>query len=352
MTLILYTTGKCNLNCDYCGGSFPPKLVPWEVEYSLDKLIDFIEGVEELVIAFYGGEPLLNPGFIMKVMDSISASKYVIQTNGTLVRELPIEYWRKFDTVLISIDGPEWLTDRHRGKGVYRTVIDNVKWLREVGVKADIVARMTVTEDSDIYRDVTHLLDLNLFDHVHWQLNFIWTEDWKDVRKWVEESYKPGLRRLVKLWIDEIRRGKILGIAPFQGILKRMKVGGPCPPCGSGSDSFTILTNGKVVACPIAVYEEWAFLGNLGNVKLKSLINRKCMISEPCINCKYFRICGGRCLYTYKERLWGDEGFKLTCEVTKYLIGLVYDVEPIIETEGLINEVLYPPFNNTIEITP
>jgi sulfatase maturation enzyme AslB (radical SAM superfamily) len=51
------TTGKCDLRCDYCGGSFPEYLVPSNIKYTIRDLQDFLSDVKELVIAFYGGEP-------------------------------------------------------------------------------------------------------------------------------------------------------------------------------------------------------------------------------------------------------------------------------------------------------
>jgi len=44
----------------------------------------FIEGDEEPIIAFYGGEPLLNASFMEEVMDEVDWARFVVQTNATL----------------------------------------------------------------------------------------------------------------------------------------------------------------------------------------------------------------------------------------------------------------------------
>ncbi len=85
MLWLLFTTGACNLKCTYCGGSLDPRIVPWRVTYDIGLLKRLIEADDEAVVIFYGGEPLLNPGFIMKVMDNIRAKRFGIQTNGILV---------------------------------------------------------------------------------------------------------------------------------------------------------------------------------------------------------------------------------------------------------------------------
>lgn len=355
MLYIVFTTGQCNLKCSYCGGSFPRHLVPWEVKYRVDELVDFISQDPNPIVAFYGGEPLLNSMFIRKVVDRLDAV-YIIQTNGLLIDKLAADYWIRFDTVLISIDGVETLTDMHRGRGVYRRVLEAVRWLRNIGFKGDIVARMTVTEESDIWRDVTHLLSLGLFDHIHWQLNVVWSPRWRDFKRWLKSSYKPGLDKLRELWVENLLEGRSLGLAPFQGVLKRLFCGGPNPPCGAGIESFAILTDGRILACPIAVDAPWARLGHIRYASPEELTG-KISIGEPCISCDIFHACGGRCLYAYIERLWGMDGFRDICMATRYLVENVTGVKPLAEKlmdKGTINRstLFYPAYNNTIEIIP
>jgi len=357
MLLIVYTTGQCNLRCRYCGGSFPPNVVPWRIEYPVKLLVDFVSRVDNPIICFYGGEPLLNPRFIEKVMDEIEDAKYVIQTNGLLVDALRREYWARFDTVLLSIDGREEVTDYYRGRGVYRAVLRATHKLREYGFKGDLVARMVVSEKSDVFKEVYHLYSLKVFDHIHWQLDVVWSDRWKDFDKWVRESYKPGLEKLVNWWINMVKGGTVPGIAPFQALTYSMLTGKnlPSPPCESGVNSFTILPDGRIIACPIAVYEKWAEVGQLGVDSPKTV--KRVEIEEPCISCPYFKLCGGRCLYAYKERLWGEEGFRKICNLTIYLINLLKQrLNEVREAlnNGLIEleDLNYPKYNNSVEIIP
>ncbi len=356
MLYFVFTTGRCNLRCTYCGGSIPPSLVPWEVRYSVDALKSFLSDDPDPVIAFYGGEPLLNPSFIETVMDSMEA-RYVIQTNGLLVKELGDEYWRRMEAVLLSIDGREHVNDYYRGRGVYRAVLEAAKWLRKVGFRGDLIARMTISERSDVYEDVVHLLFLGLFDHVHWQLNVIWSPPWLSFDEWAS-SYVRGLRRLRDLWLRKASEGKVLGVVPFLAVISAL-LGLKTissPPCESGINSVAILTNGKVIACPIAFDAPWAYLGDIFRHKPNDLIG-KVKIGEPCTSCSYFPYCGGRCLYAYKERLWGEEGFRKVCSLTKALVDALREVVPEVKRllrRGIIREedLIYPPFNNTTELIP
>ncbi len=354
MILIVTTTGRCNLKCLYCGGSFDPKLVPWSEECKLEDLVDLIvrTGCD---VVFYGGEPLLNSKLIMDVIDSLKSrewgGRFIIQTNATLFEDLPLSYWLSFDSILLSVDGRPEVNDEGRGRGNYEKVIKVAKILRKYGFSGDLIARMTAWERTDIYEEVAHLLSLGLFDHIHWQLNVIWSERW-NFREWTERSYLPGLRKLASLWLEEMRKGRVLGIAPFLGIMRAELFGDlPSPPCGAGSESFTLLPNGKILACPIAVDSSWAVVGELGSGI------RKVGIGEPCKSCDYFKYCGGRCLYAYMERLWGEEGFREVCDVTKETIKIVLEnggeIRSLIR-EGVISaeDLYYPRYNNTMEVIP
>ncbi len=358
LLFIVYTTGRCNLRCRYCGGSFDPRLVPWNVNYPLKLLEEvFREGDS---IAFYGGEPLLNQKFIADVMERFSARHYILQTNGLLLDKVDKRILDELDTILVSIDGVKDLTNRNRGVGVYERVLEAVRRIRAGGYDGDIVARMTITNDSDIYRDVKHLIGLGLFDHVHWQLSMIWVDrsSWRNLWSWIDESYKPGLRKLFRDWLSNLRSGRLLGIAPFQGILRRiLEGGGVKPPCGSGENSFTILTDGRVISCPIAVEEDWARIGLLGEIRRSDLEGRRNILDEPCRSCSLVDICGSRCLYTHYERLWGDEGVRAICDCSRYIINLIRrglgELEDAIgKSPYTLKDLLYPSFNNTIEIMP
>jgi sulfatase maturation enzyme AslB (radical SAM superfamily) len=80
-------------------------------------------------------------------------------------------------------------------------------------------------------------------------------------------------------------------------------------------------------------------------------------VSEPCPSCEEYGICGGRCLFANKERLWGVEGFNKICETVKYLISTIRTQVPEIKKridEGCIapEDFHYPKYNNGCEVIP
>ena len=347
---IITTTGKCNLKCDYCGGSFDEFYVPYTIKYNVEKLVEIIRKYEKKTIVFYGGEPLLNHKFIKEFLSyDIGVSRIGIQTNGTLVKLFDEKFWDKFDFVLLSIDGEKEITDKHRGKGVYDKVISSAKYLKSMNIET--IARMAITMDNDIYKNVTHLINTNLFDKIHWQLDVIWDNEW-DVISWAENSYLPGIEKLINLFIDNLRENKILKIIPIIGILNSYYFRGyDHIPCGAGKRSFTINSDGRILACPIGISEDWNILGNVEN-GFKYYSERL-----ECEKCEYFKYCGGRCLYSYKERFWGEDGFKKICYLTKKTIDIILSkkdvIKDLLNKNSLGIDVLrYDPTEDSTEVIP
>ncbi|TFF93494.1 TIGR04084 family radical SAM/SPASM domain-containing protein [Candidatus Thorarchaeota archaeon] len=360
MNYHIVLTKRCNLNCIYCLEDQDAASAP-EVQYSLDGLEEFLDQDEDVQLMFYGGEPTLRIPLMTDIMDRFEDARFMLQTNALLLDRIPEEYVHKLHSVLVSIDGLEETTDFYRSAGVYRKVLKNVRWLREIGYEGDVVARMTVSEQSDIFRDVTHLLELSRphFDHVHWQLNVIWDAEgnWTDFDGWLERSYKPGLSKLARYWAERMHKGTLLGIVPFLPTMYSILTGEESRMrCGSGIDTFAIHPDGSIGVCPISPDWEFSIVGNIANTKPDDIRNIM-EVEEPCPSCDIYGICGGRCLFANKQRLWGDDGFQKVCTTVRHLVDVLAGIQPevrnLIET-GVLSEsdFDYPKYNNGCEIIP
>lgn len=356
----LVLTRRCNLNCQYCHGG--EETGPdTEIQYSLDDLASFLNKDDEIQLMLYGGEPTLRIPLIVELMDRFPKARFMLQTNALLLSNIPEGYAKRFHSILISIDGPEMVTDGYRSKGVYQKVLENTRWLERIGYDGDVVARMAVSQQSDIYRDVTHLLNLRepTFKHVHWQLNVIWDAEgnWHDFDKWVEDSYNPGIIKLVDQWVDKMEQGVVGGIVPFIPLVFTMLSGeASTMRCGAGIDTFAIHVNGSIGICPISPDWEFSIVGDISTSDPKKLQNIM-SVEEPCPSCEEYGVCGGRCLFTNKQRLWGEDGYKKVCNTVKHLTSTLRKQIPRIERfieEGFISldDFKYPEYNNGCEIIP
>ena len=171
----------------------------------------FIKKDPDPVLIFYGGEPMLCVDKMKKIMDEGKAKQFNIQTNGSNLNQLEPEYMKRLSTIFVSIDGTEELTDYYRGNGIFRRVIKNIKTVGKNGFKGEIIARMTLMEETDIYENVKWLLDNPhySFDSIHWQLDAgFWKSDFqkRNFKAWVENNYDPGVRKLVDYWITKMEK--------------------------------------------------------------------------------------------------------------------------------------------------
>ncbi|MGB9714242.1 MAG: TIGR04084 family radical SAM/SPASM domain-containing protein [Candidatus Bathyarchaeales archaeon] len=283
----------------------------------------------DCVLIFYGGEPLLCVEEIKRIMDRVHAKHFIIQTNGLLLNRLEPEYVNRFHTILVSIDGDEALTDFYRGKGVFRRAIENLKLVRRNGFKGEVIARMTVMEQTDIYKHVRWLLENSEFpfSSIHWQLNAgFWSKDFerRDFKRWSEESYNPGIRELVKFWVGGMEKeGVVFRLYPFLGVAKSLLLGEKRSllRCGAGWINYTIQTDGHIIPCPSMWGIRKYYLGHISNADPLKL--KKVFVNKPCTECDVLALCGGRCLYANITKRWREHAYKEVCETVHNLIDAV-----------------------------
>jgi uncharacterized protein len=338
-------TTQCNLQCKYCYGESCDDIgtdfgnfeidysIPREMDYPLEWLKDFCKKDSECILTFYGGEPMLCIEKIRQIIDSVPAKFFLVQTNGLFLDKLEAEYVNRFHTILVSVDGDKELTDHYRGSGVYQKVMENIKTIVENGFRGEMIARMTVMEETDIFKQVKWLL-LNEefpFSSVHWQLDAgFWKSDFanRQFGRWVEESYNPGVRRLVRFWVDHMgKSGRVLKLYPFLAVMHSLLHGEKSLlRCGSGWINYSILTDGSIVPCPIMGGMKDFYVGHIRTTHPLKL--KKTFVAEPCSECSILDYCGGRCLYANLTKQWDKQQYALVCDTVKNLLESLKQEEP------------------------
>jgi len=367
-------TTDCNLQCKYCYekccNDIGTDLGEFEIDYSVPSSIGY--DIAELkrfcardpgsTIIFYGGEPLLRIDLLEQIMREVDAGKFMMQTNGILLDKLSSESLRNMDTILVSVDGARELTDYYRGRGIYDRVVHNLKDVQEKGFAGEVIARMTVGRETRIDREVSSLLfDESLFDSIHWQLDALfWHNDYdkESFSNWVEGEYSPGVRNLVNMWVDQMRKqGRVHRIYPMIGIMESLLLSEPTKlRCGAGWTMFNIQTDGNITPCPVMAGMRDYYLGNIKDTNPDDLSSKAVYVSKPCPNCSIYSVCGGRCLYANVTKLWGDEGFALVCGTVRELVEALRLVVPevlslISERRVSLKDFSYPKYNSC-EIIP
>ena len=344
-------TSDCNLQCKYCFGESLDDFdedfgndiqvdydLPRKQNYDLDLLKDFSRKDPECVLTFYGGEPLLGIDKLRQIMDKVEPKHFMIQTNGLLLDQLEPKYVNRFHTILVSIDGQEELTDYYRGKGTFRKVIDNLKLIKKNGFAGELIARMTIMEQTDLEKQVKYLLDNPdfSFTSIHWQLNAgFWGNDYqrRNFEEWTKTSYTPGVERLVHFWVDQMQqKGVMLKLYPLLGIAESLlhEEKNCLMRCGGGWINYAIQTDGYIIPCPTMWGMKEYYLGHIKDadpLKLKQLFVKE----KPCAQCSILGVCGGRCLYTNITKRWNDETYSKVCYTVEQLIETVKSEVPRIQ---------------------
>ena len=326
----LILTDACNLCCSYCRGkafwpheepdkpcTYDPSL-PAELAIDLDDLAAFLARDPDPTVTFYGGEPLLRPDLVEDVMTRLPDCRFMLQTNGLLLDRLSEETLHQFHTLLVSIDGPEPLTDLHRGAGVYARVKANVERLVAGGFAGELIARMTVDEATPIEEAVLHC-DALPFSAVHWQLdaNFWGDHASRDFGRWVRDSYDPGIRRLVDLWIARMETGVVARWYPFLDTTWDLLRSEPTRlRCGSGYANYTIQTDGTIVPCPVMTGMTGFYLGHIRDTDPLAVPE---VPVGGCGGCDLASFCGGRCLYAAVTEPWPAAARSEVCGTVRNL---------------------------------
>jgi uncharacterized protein len=186
LEVVLKTVERCNINCSYCymfnmGDKTYNSRPPYMSKDIAIKLAEFLKtgckelGVGTLIIAFHGGEPLMQKKEDFKYFCELFYSvlgKCVdiclyVHTNAMLIDHEWINLFVKYNVgVGVSIDG---LKNQHdiyrkdkRGKGTYDKVIQGIKILSEnkrINEMGDYGLLCVINPDNDAKKIYRHFVD-------------------------------------------------------------------------------------------------------------------------------------------------------------------------------------------------
>ena len=323
--LQLLTTLKCNLKCTYCSLGVGDVLgSQTELAYDVDQLAAFIDrhlAGKEIYVTFYGGEPTLNTNMMFAVMERFPQFRYQLQTNGTLLDDLPDWVLARLSNILVSIDGGEAITDAYRGRGIWRQVIKNVNHVRE-RVAGTLTARVTWGNPDTGFEELDELAET--FDYLYWQ--FVADE------MYAGDSVARRRDVLVKLIDKFFARDDVLyPLVPLMGIVrnKLMPARGIEPfagltQCRVSTHLLNVMPDGKVFPCPDMMYASEMQMGEIqGNWLKRSPLQPQ--PAMPCEGCEAFSWCRRNCMKNlYVGYVKNDEHYRRSvvepiCELLKFM---------------------------------
>lgn len=200
--LRIEVTTRCNNACLHCfarAGSSKFYDLP---EGMARAIIDEGRGCGYEHLHLTGGEPLLWSGLFSALTHAagVCYKSFFINSNGTLLTGPAVENLAAFDnlTLSVSIDGPQTLHDKIRGRSSYQYAMNGIERALGAGLKVQIftIARKSLLPllprlAEDLFQRLPTIQGLTLI-----QLNRVWGAD----RKLSDELLDPGnFLSLVKL---------------------------------------------------------------------------------------------------------------------------------------------------------
>ena len=157
--LVIQPTPFCNLDCDYCYLPFRQsreKIAPNLLEQIFRRTFESSAVGDHFTVVWHAGEPLVLPiSFYRGALDVIArlnsrdvSVSHSFQTNGTLITPEWCHFIRECHLRIgVSIDGPEFLHDRHRktrtGRGTWSRVMRGIATLRDQEIPFHVITVLT-----------------------------------------------------------------------------------------------------------------------------------------------------------------------------------------------------------------
>lgn len=323
--LQLLTTLTCNLKCTYCSLGVGEMVgSQGKVTYTSDALDAFIKkylSQHEIYITFYGGEPTLNLGFIKEIMERYPAFRFQLQTNGTLLDNLPDSILANLSNILLSIDGGESITDGFRGRGVYRQVVKNTRAVRD-RMAGSFTARVTWSSEETSFEELDELA--NTFDYVYFQ--FVAGEGTYTAA--AMEKKKTVITQLVDKFFSS---DDLYPMIPIMGIVRNKVLPSRSielyhgkTQCRVSTHILNVMPDGKIYPCPDMMYVPEMLQGDLIANWLKPSPLQP-HPSMPCDTCEAQAWCRGNCLknlylaYVKDDKNYRNNVVEPICELVKFL---------------------------------
>lgn len=153
-------TNRCNLNCKHCcvdANSFTYELDTMSIFEIIDKIVEW----KPENISISGGEPLIREDIeqVLEYLRKHFDGKITLSTNALLIDKDNIKVLKKcVDYFEISLDGvDEKSCSQIRGEGVFKQVLEKVKFLQQEGCKKISLSMVVSDKNEEIEDDFKKL---------------------------------------------------------------------------------------------------------------------------------------------------------------------------------------------------
>jgi len=384
--LTLNIVNSCNLKCRYCwneGGSYGNFLDKSQMMdeitaiNAVDILLKESSGSKDLVVDFYGGEPLLNFELIKKVViyckkiqnEKKTNFRFLLATNGTLLSKERGEFLIKNGVdIAVSLDGPRQIHDMHRpflgGRGgSFDVIMSNINSLsREYREK--IVGRATFTPYSTMLVRIFRFLRNRGFNRIEL------CESEKagyglDSKSDFFFSGEDGIRKLKKLYYNlaifysqEVSKGRLTYENTyfnrfFKQLSRLYNIHSVDDCCSAGKNLMSVDIDGSIYPCTAFIGRKQFRIGKVNTGidknKIRSFLGVKICSCDVCNMCWAKKLCQG-CGSCYNLNFFSNNSLErpdhFYCEIfrykTKLMIAMIAEIGE--RSPELLDKLLIPEY--------
>lgn len=331
--MTLQVTQQCNFRCEYCvySGSYSNrthtnKRMSISTAFKgIDFLINHSKNSNEIILGFYGGEPLLEFDLIKKCIDYAEKKaegrnlQFAMTTNGSLLTDDIISYLSKHNVNLtISLDGPKEIHDIHRkfasnNCGTFNTVMKNIinlktnypTYTEKILFNAVIDAQNNFncideffTKDKTV-KDINMMSSLisNKYSNSNIQISDSYNSqtEYELFKIFYYKVKKKDIENCSRIMMQEYFRIVQLGseMLPQEKLPAKMHHGGPCIP---GVQRLFMNVDGFLYPCEKASEtSEHMKIGHIDSgfdiEKSRKILNIGKIDEDSCKNCWAIRLC-------------------------------------------------------------
>lgn len=320
--IIKPVSNGCNLHCDYCyAGARGMKGVRHMTVGTAKRIVDSVlaqSGDCPVEFIWHGGEPLLRGKDFFEEVFTYQQSRSAewpnhhfanaLQTNITLLNDNWIRFFSSHGIQLsTSLDGPQWIHDRHRGRvgggGSYRAVVEGIQRARRAGLTVNTIS--VITSDSvDCPQVIYHHLQELGIPHVTFLPCYTTGPDGQPQ----PPTPAPGqfghfMNEIFDLYMSDASAPKVREVEQIAAFL----LGGSPDLCnykGSCHRFICVDWNGDVYACDTSPAGSEYRFGNILRQELSDILQgnkrqlailRTTQVEEKCGRCTYWEGCHGGC---------------------------------------------------------
>lgn len=331
--LILQVTQQCNLRCAYCtySGIYTRNRTHSNKRMTIEtakRAIDFFlqhnSDLSEVVIGFYGGEPLLEFDLIRQCVEYAKSRvegkkiRFNITTNGTLLSDSVVDFLVDNSFQLsVSLDGSKEEHDANRrfvnGKGSFDTIIKNIERIRErypeydkkisilttINPHSDLGCVLEYFSTEDVFTDknivFNSMKEVALNQELNYDNNFYSIRNFEYIKMlmaMVGKIDKKCLSPLVNGTMGSIANfyNKMHNRSPIMSIIHH---GGPCV---AGVQRLFVRYDGEFFPCErVSDNLDYFNIGSLDaglkHERIQRLLNIGKITENECKNCWCLRNC-------------------------------------------------------------